>query len=204
MNKERIPYATPGVLEEVDGKIQCGLCGDAFVSLGHHLRKFHGVDPARYRAWAGLNRGQALISTERASALRERQSAHLSAIRPDVTPVQADPVCMGKRSAGARREQMRTEHHRTGWPRPKKERPPKKQPEEWMESARVRLAELRNDPAWAAATAAKIRMARSRLTPEQIAEIRAAQGSVSKAELCRRYHITHTTVTKIWAGKKVE
>lgn len=45
-----------------DGLVECRLCGRRWRSLGHHLRKGHGIDADEYRDRFGIRRGEPLTS----------------------------------------------------------------------------------------------------------------------------------------------
>lgn len=63
-------YGYQGVLlyDELDGSVQCHLCGKWFQSLGHHVNRVHDMKSSEYKYKVGLNQSSALISEK----LRER------------------------------------------------------------------------------------------------------------------------------------
>jgi len=63
-------YGYQGVLlyDELDGSVQCHLCGKWFQSLGHHVNRVHAIKSSAYKTMVGLNQTTALISEK----LREK------------------------------------------------------------------------------------------------------------------------------------
>lgn len=63
-------FGYEGVLlyDEVDGSVQCHICGKWFESLGHHVNRAHGMNSSVYKLTVGLNQSSALISEK----LREK------------------------------------------------------------------------------------------------------------------------------------
>jgi hypothetical protein len=63
-------FGYEGVLlyDEVDGSVQCHLCGKWFESLGHHVNRAHNIKSSAYKLKVGLNQSSALISEK----LREK------------------------------------------------------------------------------------------------------------------------------------
>ncbi len=63
-------FGYEGVLlyDELDGTVQCHLCGKWFESLGHHVNRAHSMKSSAYKLKVGLNQSSALISEK----LREK------------------------------------------------------------------------------------------------------------------------------------
>jgi hypothetical protein len=193
------------LLAEDDGsRVQCHLCGRWWALLGMHVSRGHGMTPDEYREQFGLNRTTGLVAPALARRLAEVHGARLAVGRREgfdaLTPEQLDrsrrrphrPEGRGRQSEAARLRHAR---------RPGKPRPEPLSNEAVRRLALAKIAELRRDPAWLAAWRAKIREVRRTLTDDQLREIVALRGSVSQAEIVRRYRVTDRTVRRIWRGE---
>ena len=192
------------LIEDAGSRVQCHLCGRWWALLGMHVSRGHGMSPDAYREQFGLNRTTGLTAPALARRMAEIHGARLARRRrvgfDALTAEQLDrgrrvPHRMERRIRAS--EATRERHAR----RPGKPRPEPLSNAAVRQRALAKIAELRRDPAWLAAWRAKIREGRRTLTDDRLREILALRGSVSQAEIVRRYRVTERTVRRIWRGE---